>query len=226
MAAEPDVTPTSSSSNTAATSPAAIHSLQQQLRESEERISTVISRHRTLQADYHRLISVASELVHTLTLVLNGEQVTPDYLAHIVPRLAAFRKNAAGGGMPSQSPAMHGGMVSSGFAVAPRTAAAAAASLPPPMPLQQASKSLPNTLVGGMLTASVADGDATADVPTTPVFHPRFVQNLEQFLDYDILKQALITPDKSPYDVRKKCIILHALRWVSRSLSHQYNVTN
>ncbi|KAI8909347.1 hypothetical protein DFJ77DRAFT_442276 [Powellomyces hirtus] len=51
------------------------------------------ARHRNLQSDYHNLITIASELVQTLTACINGETITPSYLAGVCHRLATFKQN-------------------------------------------------------------------------------------------------------------------------------------
>ncbi|KAJ3395434.1 LisH domain-containing protein armc9 [Lobulomyces angularis] len=67
--------------------------LKSTLRQYEEKERNMISKHRTLQNDYHNLIMIASELVQTLASCINGEQITPSYLQSICQRLSTFKKS-------------------------------------------------------------------------------------------------------------------------------------
>ncbi|KAJ3055373.1 LisH domain-containing protein armc9 [Rhizophlyctis rosea] len=50
-------------------------------------------KHRSLQTDYHNLITIASELVQTLAACINGEEITTAYLSSICERLALFKRS-------------------------------------------------------------------------------------------------------------------------------------
>ncbi|KAI8816691.1 uncharacterized protein EV422DRAFT_544511, partial [Fimicolochytrium jonesii] len=50
-------------------------------------------KHRDLQSDYHNLITIASELVQTLTACIHGQKITPAYLAGVCQRLATFKQS-------------------------------------------------------------------------------------------------------------------------------------
>ncbi|KAJ1517830.1 LisH domain-containing protein armc9 [Coelomomyces lativittatus] len=52
----------------------------------------LLKKHQILQADYHNLLSIASELVGTLASSLNGQQINPEYVARILERLQIFKK--------------------------------------------------------------------------------------------------------------------------------------
>ncbi|KAJ3128065.1 pH-response regulator protein palA/rim20 [Nowakowskiella sp. JEL0407] len=58
--------------------------------EARERESNV--KLRSLQNNYHNLITIASELVQALAASVNGEKITPKYLSNIIQRLGAFKK--------------------------------------------------------------------------------------------------------------------------------------
>ncbi|KAJ3163880.1 LisH domain-containing protein armc9 [Geranomyces variabilis] len=61
----------------------------------EKREAALLARHRDLQGDYHNLITIASELVQTLTACINGEKITPAYLSGICQRLASFKQSSS-----------------------------------------------------------------------------------------------------------------------------------
>ncbi|KAH6572819.1 hypothetical protein BASA50_002010 [Batrachochytrium salamandrivorans] len=44
-----------------------------------------------LRTDYHNLIAIASDLVKTLVLCINGEKITPTYVSCIVQKLSVFK---------------------------------------------------------------------------------------------------------------------------------------
>ncbi|KND02511.1 uncharacterized protein SPPG_02969 [Spizellomyces punctatus DAOM BR117] len=67
--------------------------IRKQLGDLEEREFALSSKHRTLQNDYHNLITIASELVQTLTACINGQKITPAYLSGVCQRLASFKQN-------------------------------------------------------------------------------------------------------------------------------------
>ncbi|KAJ3021459.1 LisH domain-containing protein armc9 [Thoreauomyces humboldtii] len=70
-----------------------IEELKRDLKESHAKESFTADRHRDLQSDYHNLITIASELVQTLTACINGEKITPSYLAGVCQRLATFKQS-------------------------------------------------------------------------------------------------------------------------------------
>lgn len=74
-----------------------------QLQDSQEQLSALMNKHRILQTDYHKLVTIASELVQALTAVLHGETITPGHLANIVQRLNAFRRDAVAAASQQQS---------------------------------------------------------------------------------------------------------------------------
>ncbi|KAI8588898.1 hypothetical protein BDZ88DRAFT_452678 [Geranomyces variabilis] len=61
----------------------------------EKREAALQARHRDLQGDYHNLITIASELVQTLTACINGKKITPAYLSGICQRLASFKQSTS-----------------------------------------------------------------------------------------------------------------------------------
>ncbi|KAJ3267287.1 LisH domain-containing protein armc9, partial [Borealophlyctis nickersoniae] len=67
--------------------------LRNHLRAVETSERALATKHRTLQNDYHNLITIASELVQTLAACINGEQITSAYLSSICERLASFKRN-------------------------------------------------------------------------------------------------------------------------------------
>ncbi|XP_020624050.1 lisH domain-containing protein ARMC9-like isoform X2 [Orbicella faveolata] len=63
--------------------------LQYQLTTREQRLSQYHKRYTKIQADYHKLIGVAAELVDSLEDTVRGKMVTPEYLQDICIRLFA-----------------------------------------------------------------------------------------------------------------------------------------
>lgn len=54
-----------------------------------------MKRHQTLQADYHNLLSITSELVGALASSLNGQQIRPEYVESVLERLQIFRRKSS-----------------------------------------------------------------------------------------------------------------------------------
>lgn len=63
--------------------------LQTQLTRREQRSSQYQKRYSKIQADYHKLIGIAAELVDSLEDTVRGKMVTPEYLQNICVRLFA-----------------------------------------------------------------------------------------------------------------------------------------
>lgn len=179
-----------------------LRSAHAQLRDAEDRISLLVTRHRTLQGDYHSLVSVASELVQTLTAVLNGEQITPIYLANICQRLVSFRRGAAANPMhPSTGGVMASARASPSYThhpPPPTHRVTPVPGLPPAYPI--ANPPLPSHISA-----------VPTQRPIIPI--PRLLPGVEQYLDYEAIRSDLSGPEGFPGDVRKKVILLHALRW-------------
>ncbi|KAI9099428.1 hypothetical protein DFS34DRAFT_649148 [Phlyctochytrium arcticum] len=140
---------------------------------------------RGLQTDYHNLITIASELVQTLTACISGEKITPAYLGGICQRLASFKQGAPGkrDDHPQPYDKVQPQNISQTHHRANHAAAAAE------------SKSRHNNL-------------ASATPPRVP---QAASGPFEQFLDYAAIRREL-TPTMEPKMHRTQAYILQALR--------------
>ncbi|KAI8927019.1 hypothetical protein BC831DRAFT_454204 [Entophlyctis helioformis] len=154
---------------------------------------------RQLQSDYHNLITIASELVHTLALCINGEKITPAYLSSIVQKLSAFKKGtqAARPSQTQQIQQQH-------------------ASMKPPAPLSKPPSSETGQLLQhrlytraspapspfyGMVGSAQMDNDALRHLP------------IEQRLDYGQMERVWLADASDWTTTRRQAFLFQALRF-------------
>ncbi|KAI9003707.1 hypothetical protein BC832DRAFT_88588 [Gaertneriomyces semiglobifer] len=166
-----------------------------EVEEFAERERSLMQRHRSLQTDYHSLITIASELVQTLTASINGEKITSQYLAGICQRLAGFKQN-------QQSVALKAGDMRD---------------YQPRVPISQHMDVRSNSPVNNHVARAADPPEASAghvqqdirrEEPPPP--SPK-VERLEEFLDYDAIVRDL-TPSLDPRLQRYQGFVLQALR--------------
>ncbi|KAI9190240.1 LisH domain-containing protein armc9 [Blastocladiella emersonii ATCC 22665] len=61
--------------------------------EYKARETRLLKKHQILQADYHNLLAITSEMIGTLASTLNGQRITQEYIAGVLERMQSFRKN-------------------------------------------------------------------------------------------------------------------------------------
>ena len=215
---------TDSDGNPASFDDATVHNLHSQIRETDDRFSVLVNKHRQLQSDYHNLITIASELVQALTAVLNGEQVrcpstgkfnkpptksptqfsqiTPVYLYNICQRLAGFRRSGS-----FQLPYTHPTPPSPRFAAVPAYNYNGNATSPRP---QSQSPYLGLTQSASPMQRGAPSPMYQSQLPPVP---PKSQQQQQQQqtlkkLDLGTIRKDLIS---HPND-RRRCLLAHALR--------------
>ncbi|KAI9222144.1 hypothetical protein BC828DRAFT_379215 [Blastocladiella britannica] len=53
----------------------------------------LIKKHQSMQADYHNLLAITSEVIGSLAAVLNGQQISQEYVTTVIERMQQFRRS-------------------------------------------------------------------------------------------------------------------------------------